>query len=87
MGLSIGKVDDSLGNMSRLEDAIRKAIEDSEESRYSISKGSGVSEPQLSRFVNGTRGLSVDTIEQLADYLGLDVVLRPKPRRKSKVTR
>ena len=70
--------------MSKLLAFIQKAVETSGQSRYRIAKGSGVTEGQLSRLVHGERGLSVGTLEKLADYLGLEVVIRPKARQKGK---
>lgn len=32
---------------------------------------------QLSRLLSGERGLSADTIERLADYLGLQIRIEP----------
>jgi len=50
-------------------------------SRYEIARRSGVSEAALSRFVNGQRGLSTDTLDRLARTLGLELVARqPKGR-------
>lgn len=33
---------------------------------------------QLSRLLSGERGMSADTIERLADYLGLQITIEPK---------
>jgi transcriptional regulator with XRE-family HTH domain len=64
--------------MGQLLDAIRRAVESSDKTRYRIAKESGVSAGQLSRLVNGERGMTVDTIERLADYLGLQITIAPK---------
>ena len=65
-------------------DQLRKAIESSGETRYRISKESGVSEPTLSRFVAGG-GIDPGTMDRIADYLNLRVnVTTPTQRRKSK---
>lgn len=64
--------------MARLVDSIRRAVETSGKTRYLIAKESGVSAGQLSRLVNGERGMTVDTIERLADYLGLRITIEPK---------
>lgn len=68
--------------MSRLIEAMRKAIEASGQTRYRIAKESGVSAGQLSRLVNGERGLSVESVERLADYLKLEIVIRTAKRGK-----
>lgn len=66
--------------MAKLVDAIRRAVEESGKTRYRIAKESGVSAGQLSRLVNGERGMTVDTIERLADYLGLRISIQPKDK-------
>jgi plasmid maintenance system antidote protein VapI len=68
--------------MGQLTDAIVKAIEASDETPGAIAKGAGVARSQLSRLLSGKRGLSTDTIERLADYLELEIVIRPKRRRR-----
>lgn len=68
--------------MARLVEAIREAIEASGQSRYRIAKETGIAQSQLSRLVSGERGLDVDTVERLASYLGLEVVIRPIRKRK-----
>lgn len=65
-------------DMARLMDAMRRAVKVSGKTRYRIAKESGVSAGQLSRLVNGERGMTVDTIERLADYLGLQITIEPK---------
>jgi transcriptional regulator with XRE-family HTH domain len=66
--------------MARLVDAIRRAVEASGKTRYRIAKESGVSAGQLSRLVNGERGMTVDTIERLAEYLELEIRIEPKDK-------
>ena len=68
--------------MSRLLDGIRDAIEASGKTRYRIAQESGIAESVLSRLMSGERGLSIDALETLADYLGLEIVMRPKRRRR-----
>ena len=70
--------------MSRLLEAIKKQVETSDKTRYRIAKESGVTASQLSRLMSGERGLSIESLEHLADYLGLEVILRPKRRRKGR---
>ena len=55
--------------------SIRQVLVDSEYSLNAIAGETGVSQPQLSRFVNGDRGLSVGSLDILCDFLGLE--LRP----------
>ena len=73
--------------VAKLLNEIRQAVEASEKTRYRIAKESGVSAGQLSRLVNGERGLTVDTIERLADYLGLEITIKPKSADKNKTTK
>ena len=67
--------------MAPILDDIRKAIKASGKSRYCISKDTGISEGQLSELMAGTKGLSIDALELLADYLGLEVVARKKQQK------
>ena len=69
-------------DMGRILDAICEAIEASDKTRYRIAKDTGISQPQLSRLMTGERGLSIDALERLADYLGSEIVMRPKRRRR-----
>lgn len=64
--------------MPRLEDSIRDAIKGSGQSQYRIAKETGIAQSRLSRLLSGERGLSADAIERIADYLGLEIVIRPK---------
>ncbi len=49
-------------------------------SRYHISKETGVSQAALSRFMSGERSLTLDTVDVLADFLGLELVSKRKGR-------
>ena len=62
-------------DMSRIENAIRKAIKADERSRYAICKVTGIDPGHLCRFMAGTTGLSNDTAERLADDLGLQITI------------
>lgn len=66
--------------MGQLTDAIRDAVERSEESLSAIARGAGVNKSQLSRLLSGERGLSIDSAERVADYLRLEIIVRPKRR-------
>lgn len=68
--------------MAGLLDEIRRAVDTSGKTRYRIAKESGVSAGQLSRLVNGERGMTVETIERLAEYLGLKISIQPKNKTK-----
>ena len=74
--------------MSELELAalLRKTIQDSGKTLAEIRAGSGVSEPQVSRFMREERSISMDAIERLLRYFKLRVISdqdlpegKPKP--------
>lgn len=64
--------------MSKVLDHVCNAVRDSGQSRYAIAKATGIPQSQLSRLVNKQQALSIDTLEILADHLGLELILRPK---------
>lgn len=70
--------------MAELLDAIREAIESSGKTRYRIAKEAGIAQSQLSRLMSGETGLSVESVEKLAGHLGLEIIIRPKRRRRKK---
>lgn len=63
---------------------IKRAIKTSGQTCYRISKGTGIAPSQLSRLMSGERGLRIEALELLADYLGLEIIIRPKRRQKGK---
>jgi plasmid maintenance system antidote protein VapI len=65
-------------DMGQLTRAIAAAVKASEQTPYAIAKGAGVARSQLSRLLSGQRGLNTDTIERLADYLGLRITIEPE---------
>jgi hypothetical protein len=64
---------------SKFSDQLRAAVENAEETRYRISKATGISESILSRFVRGDAGLSMESTDLLCAHLGLRLV-GPKVR-------
>lgn len=64
---------------------LRAALERCGQSRYAVSKATGIPESTLSRFVAGMKPLRGENIDKLADYLGL--ALQPKARKSKKTTR
>jgi transcriptional regulator with XRE-family HTH domain len=62
-----------------LTDQLRQAIDDSGLTRYRIAKETGISEATLSKFHLGQRGLSMEALNALGDYLELTIVMRRKP--------
>ena len=67
--------------MASVTATLRVALERCGESRYAVSKATGIPESTLSRFAAG-KPLRGENIDKLADYLGL--VLTPKARRARK---
>jgi transcriptional regulator with XRE-family HTH domain len=59
---------------------LRNAIGAAGVTRYRICRDLGISESTLSRFMAGTSGLTLATIDRLAEYLHLELVSR-KPRK------
>ena len=60
--------------MASISETIRKAILTADVSRYRIARETGIEEAALSRFVNRKRGLSMEALDQLADYFGFRLV-------------
>ena len=70
--------------MGTVLDDIRTAIDRSEFSRYRISKATRIDQGQLSKLMGGEAGLSIASLERLAEFLGLEIVIRPNRRQKGK---
>jgi len=62
----------------KVTDTIRRAVQECGETRYRISKETGIPQATLSRLVSGEREPSGALIDTLAAYFGLE--LRPAPR-------
>ena len=62
--------------MQTIVDQLRKAITNSKETEYAISKGSGVSQSVVNRFVHGERSINLETAAKLCAYLKLDLKRR-----------
>lgn len=73
-----------LSIMSAIYDAIRKAIAKSRKSRYRLWQETGISQAQLCEFVHGRRGMSIQNLEELAEALGLEIIVRPSKRKKGR---
>ena len=57
-----------------MSETIRQVILDSGETLYRVSKDSGVTYAPLHRFVQGARGLSMENLDALCEYLGLSLI-------------
>ena len=66
--------------MVRLTDQLRSAIDGSGMSRYAVAKAIGLDQSTLSRFMSGKAGLSIETIDKLGEFLGLQLVTAKKHR-------
>jgi plasmid maintenance system antidote protein VapI len=65
-----------------LTDQLRQAILDCGQTRYAISKATGIGQDKLSRFINGERGVSCEVMDKLGEYLGLRIVAdKPKKQK------
>ena len=71
-------------NPKKLSDQIRQAVVDSKVSRYRISKDTEIDQSVLGKFVSGERGISMETLDVLAEYLGLRIMMDRKPNKRRK---
>ena len=65
-------------------DQVRAAIQDADETYLAISKAAKVPQPNLSRFMHGKSGLSMQSLDRLAEHLGLQITVKPKRRKNRK---
>ena len=65
-----------------LTDQLRRAIDESGFSRYQIAKATGIDESALAKFYNGHRGLSMDALNALGEFLQLTIILGRRPTKK-----
>jgi len=65
-----------------LTDQLRQAIDDSGLTRYQIAKATGIDESALGKFYNGHRGLSMEALNSLGEFLQLTIVLGHKTGKK-----
>ena len=66
---------------------VRRAIIDCGMTRYAIYKQTGVSQATLSRFITGRGSLSLESLDKIAECIGLRAELdRPKTATKRRQT-
>jgi hypothetical protein len=65
---------------------IRRAIENAELSRYVIANLAAIDQAALSRFMSGSGGMSLDSLDRLADVLGFTIVIEQKKRKGRKMS-
>lgn len=63
---------------------MRQVIDDSGLTRYEIAKETGIDESALAKFYNGRRGLSMEALNALGEFLQLKIILGRKPETKGK---
>ena len=63
---------------AKLSDQIRKLVRTSEHSRYRICAETGIDQGAMSHFLAGHRGLSLDSLDRLGEFLRLRVVADAK---------
>jgi len=66
----------------KLSDQLGHWISDAEASRYRICQDCDIDQGAMSRFMASKVGMNLETIERLADYLGLELTKRPRKGRK-----
>ena len=67
-------------NKPNVADQIRKAVETSGLSRYEIWQRSGVDQAALHRFMVKRARLRIESLEAVADVLGLEIIVRRKKK-------
>lgn len=70
--------------MATVTDTLRRAVERCGQTRYAISKATGVPQAVLSRFVASGRGLRSENIDRLCAHLGLTLTAKPGKTRKGR---
>ena len=66
----------------KLSGQLRRAIEQSEMTRYEISKQTGIYQSVLSRFMHEQVGLSLESVDLICECLGLRLVAEEKPKKR-----
>ena len=61
-------------------DQVRRAVDESGMTRYAICKTLDMDQAIMSRFMSGKGGLSMRSLDALADLLRLDVVARGRSK-------
>ena len=66
---------------ANIEEQFRRAILESDMSRYRLCKLSGVTNSQLSLFVHGKRSLTLTSAAKVAQVLGLELIQKKKTKK------
>lgn len=67
---------DVRSKQASVSEALRKAIADSGFALLEIERQTGVSNAAIHRFLHGKRGLTLSTVDKLAEFFGLELVER-----------
>ncbi len=70
--------------MASVTATLRTALERCGQTRYAVSKATGIPESTLSRFVAGGKPLRGENIDKLSEYLGLVLTMKPGKARKER---
>ena len=61
-----------------LNDQMRRAVDESGMSRYAICKATVMDQANMSRFMSGETGLTLETADRIAKLLNLELVKRSR---------
>ena len=67
----------------QLSEQIRRAIAGSGMTRYRICKEIGITQPTMTRFMNGQAWLSMPTLDKIADLLNLKITTGERQPKKA----
>lgn len=65
-----------------LQDEIKEVLEKQGITAYRVWKETGIHQSSMSKFFAGQRMFSVETLNTLLDYLGYELTIRKKRKRK-----
>jgi transcriptional regulator with XRE-family HTH domain len=65
-----------------MSEQIRRAIRDSGMTRYRICQEIGITQPSMTRFMQGKAWLSMPTLDKIAELLDLDIVAGKRSKKK-----
>ena len=68
----------------KLSDQIRQAMGDSGLTRYRIAAETDINESSLGQFYHGERGLSLESLDRLGQFLQLRIIMERKPEKKGR---
>jgi transcriptional regulator with XRE-family HTH domain len=63
-------------------DQLRQAVAESGKTLGEFARNTGIDKSALSRFVNGERGLSMESLDAIGEFLGLRIIADKSKRTK-----